>query len=66
MIKYGAYVINIDGYKSIETQWIALYVNGNNKTCFDSFGVEHISKEIKKFIGHKNVITNIFRIKAYI
>ena len=56
----------MDGYKSTETQWIALYVNGNNKTCFDSFGVEHISKEIKKFIGHKNVITNIFRIKAYI
>ena len=32
---------------------------------FDSFGVEHIPKEIKKFIGNKNVITNIYRIEAY-
>ena len=29
-----------------------------------SFGVEHIPKEIKKFINNKN-ITNIFRIQAY-
>ena len=30
-----------------------------------SFGVEHIPKEIKKFIGNKNIITNICRIQAY-
>ena len=70
-IKDGAYVINLDQYKSIGTHWIALYVNGNNKRAsydgiyFDSFGVEHIPKEIKKFIGNKNVITNIYRIQAY-
>ena len=34
-------------------------------TYFDSFGVEHIPKEIKKFIGNKNIITNIYRIHAY-
>ena len=44
--KDGAYVINLDEYKSIGTHWIALYVNGNNAISFDSFGVEHISKEI--------------------
>ena len=32
---------------------------------FDSFGVEHIPKEIEKFIGNKNIITNICRIQAY-
>ena len=32
---------------------------------FDSFGVEQIPKEIKKFIGNKNIITNIYRIQAY-
>ena len=31
---------------------------------FDSFVVEHISKEIKKFIGNKNIKTDIFRIQA--
>ena len=30
---------------------------------FDSFRVEHVPKEIEKFIGHKNR-TNIFRIQA--
>ena len=32
---------------------------------FDSFGVEHISKEIKKTTNNKNIITDIFRIQAY-
>ena len=34
--------------------WIALYVNANvNVTFFDSFGVEHFSKEIKNSSGIK-------------
>ena len=40
-------------------------MKNNNVTYFDSFGVEHIPKEIKKFIGNKNTTTNIFRIQAY-
>ena len=36
-----------------------------NTVYFDSFGVEHIPKEITKFIGNKNIITNIYRIRAY-
>ena len=61
-IKDGAYVINLDEFKSIGTHWIALYVNGNNMTYFDSFGVEHISKEITKIHRKQNIITNIYRI----
>ena len=34
--KDRAYIINLDEYKSLGTQWIALYVNGNNVTYFDS------------------------------
>ena len=40
-------------------------MNSNNVTYFDSFGVEHIPKEIKTFINNKNIKTNIFRIQAY-
>ena len=29
---------------SIETNWISLYVNGDNLTLFDSFGIEYIPK----------------------
>ena len=64
-IKVGTYVINFDECKSKGTHWIALYVNANNIVYFDSFGVEYIRKEIKKFIGNKNIITNIYRIQAY-
>ena len=42
----------------------ALCVNGDNETYFDSFRVEYIPKKIKKFIGNKNIITNIYRIQA--
>ena len=59
-IKNGSYVINHDEFKSTGTRCIALYVNGNNVKCFDSFWVEQIPKEIKKFIGNKNIITNLY------
>ena len=46
-------------------------MNDNNRRgsydaiYFDNFGVEDISKEIKKFIRNKNITTNIYRIQAY-
>ena len=40
-------------------------MNGNNVIYFDSFGVEDIPKEIKKFMGNKNITTNIYGIQAY-
>ena len=43
----------------------ALYVNDNNVTDFDSFGVEFILKRIKNSVGNKDIITNIYRIQAY-
>ena len=36
----------------------------NKVIYFDSFGVEHIPEEIKKFIGNKNIKANIFRVQA--
>ena len=53
---------------------MVFYVNNKTITYFDSFGVEHIPKEIIKFIrskelgyavDNKNIITNIYRIQAY-
>ena len=64
-IKDGACVINLEEYSDIGTHWIALYVKNNDITYFDSFGVEHIPKEIKAFIKNRNIKTNIFRIQAY-
>ena len=75
-IKNDAYVINLDEYHDIGTHWVALYVNNKTIIYFDSFGVEHIPKEIIKFIGNnaqspsakacnKKIITNIYRIQAY-
>ena len=43
-----------------------MYVVNNDVSYFDSFGVEHIPREIKKFINRSlSITTNIFRIKAY-
>ena len=64
-IKDGAFVTNLDKYESVQTHWITFYVNDSNVTYFDSFGVEHILKEIKKILGNKNNVTNICRIQAY-
>ena len=45
-IKDGAYVINLDEYVDVGTHWIALFCKRNEVVCFDSFGVEHVPKEI--------------------
>ena len=42
-----------------------MYVKTNEGIYFDSFGVEHIPKEIKKFIGNKDIKANIFTLQAY-
>ena len=64
-IKDEAYVINLDESSDIGTHWVALYVQNNGITYFDSFGVEQIPKEIRTFISNKNIKTNIFRMQAY-
>ena len=64
-IKDGGYVIILDEYYDIGTHWIALFVNNKTVTYFDSFGIEHILKEVKTFIGNRNIISNIYRIQNY-
>ena len=50
----GAFVISLDEYADVDTHWIALFCNRNENVYFDSFGVEHVSEEIKEFVGNKN------------
>ena len=57
----GAYLINLDEYADVDTHWIALFYNGNEIVYFDSFGVEHVPKEIKEFIGNKNIKANDYK-----
>ena len=42
-----------------------MYIEDNEVIYFDSFGVEYIPKEIKKFTKQKSIKTNMFRIQAY-
>ena len=63
-IKKGAYVINLDEYENMGTHWVSLFVKPKYTVNFDSFGIEHIPKEINKFINN-DIKSNIFRIQAY-
>ena len=63
-INDGAYVINLDEHTDTGTHWIALFCNKNKIIYFDSFGVEHIPKEIKEFIDNKNIKANIYRVQS--
>ena len=40
----GNILINFGKFSSIATLWIVLYMNGDNVTYFDNFGVEYIPK----------------------
>ena len=71
--KKGTHVINLDEYENTGTHWVSLFVKTNKPIYFDSFGIEHIPKEINKFINNdmtkpsslKLIKSNIFRIQAY-
>ena len=45
-IKDRAYTRNLDEYESLGTHQVALYMNAENVTNVDRFGVKHIPKEI--------------------
>ena len=72
-IKKGAYVINLDEYENTGTHCVSLFVKPKYTVYFDSFGIEHIPKEINKLIrskelGHavrNEIKSNILRIQAY-
>ena len=64
-IKDGTYLKNLDKYSDIRTYWVALYLQNNDVTYFDSSRVEYIPKEIRTFISNKNIKTNIFRVQVY-
>ena len=70
----GAYVINLDEYEKTGTHSVSLFVKANEIVYFDSFGGEHIPKEIKRFIrskelgsavDNKKIKASIFRIQTY-
>ena len=63
-IKKEVYVINLDEYENTGTHWVSLFVKPKFTVYFDSFGIEHIPKEINKFINN-DIKSNIFRIQAY-
>ena len=63
-IKDGAYVISLQEYADVGAHWIALYIEDFEMTYFESFVVEHVPKEIKNFIGYKNIKANILIIQA--
>ena len=45
-MKDGAYIIKLDEYTDEDTHWIALFCYKNEVVYFNSFGIEHIPKEI--------------------
>ena len=45
-IKDGAYIISRDEYSDIGTHWIALYVQNNDATFFDSIRIEYFPNKI--------------------
>ena len=42
-----------------------MYTLNDNNTYFYSYGVEHIPKQIIKFIERFTIVKNIFRIQVY-
>ena len=63
-IKDGGYVINLDEYANVGTNWIGLYCKNDEIVYFNSFSIEHVPKEIEKFIRHKNIKTNTFWVQS--
>ena len=59
-IKKGAYVINLDEYENAGTYWVSLFVEPKYTVYFDSFGIEHISKEIFRIQAYDSITCGYF------
>ena len=57
-------MVNVDEHSGVETDWIVLHALNNNDSFLDSFGIEHIRKDVKRFINKSIVVVNISRIQA--
>ena len=64
VVKDGAYIVSLEEYADVGTNWIALFCNRSEIVFFDSFGVEYVPEEMKEFVGNKNIKANIFRVQA--
>ena len=64
-VKDGTYVTNHGECIDVGSHSIVFYVFDNDPAYFDSFGVEHVPKEIKRCAGNSNIQTNKFRIQAH-
>ena len=58
-LKDGTYVINLDEYKSIGTYQIALNVDGDIVTYYDSFEAEQIGKKFN-ILSATKILKQIF------
>ena len=63
-LKNEAYIINLDEYPDVNIHWIALFCDRMKLVYFDSFSVEHVPEEIKKFIRDENIMANFFWVQA--
>ena len=61
IIKYGAYVTNLDDRNSKGTYWVLLFIARKTTLYFDSFGIEYIPQEVLNEIKNKSITRNIFR-----
>ena len=50
----------LDEYSDTGTHWFSLHVNNNDVTYFDSFGIEHIPKEINKNLSRIKTLRQTF------
>ena len=56
---------NLDANESAGTHWTSFYVNAENVTYFWElleFNIFH--KQNRKFIGNKDILTNVYKIQA--
>ena len=49
----GAFVINLVDDTNVGSHWVALFVDKNKCIYFDSFGIEHLPKEIENLLMMK-------------
>ena len=59
----GGYVVNLDDMGKAGTHWVAIFINDDRATYFDSFGVEHMPREVVRFLRNKDIQANIFRVQ---
>ena len=65
-VKDAAHVIDLDECNAIGNHWLVVFVKSNKVTIFDSFGVEHIPRQLYELMSYAIHACDLIKYECFV